>query len=193
MYKIPISGGPHTGKTTLLEALKAEFPDAYFVPEPATEAIEHELGLQEIDNSYIPNVPWIDYTKFGPAVADKSDELEALIPATTRLVFQDRSLIDTIGYARLNDFDSFVPEVRHRISLANYTLALFCEPVGEYAATQVRRETLDDAIRTHYFLREAYRESGIRVVELPAIAVAGRIAIVHEAIAGLGSSNYTRR
>lgn len=185
MYKIPISGGPHTGKTTLLEALKTEFPAAYFVPEPATEVIEHELGLQVADDSHIPNVPWIDYTKFGPAVADKSDELEALIPAGTKLAFQDRSLIDTIGYARLNDFDSFVPEVQRRVALANYTFALFCEPVGEYAATHVRHETSDEAFRTHAFLQAAYQESGIRVIGLPAISVAGRIAIIHEVIADL--------
>lgn len=103
MIKIPISGGPHTGKTTLLEALRHEFPDAYFVPEPATEVIEHELALHNSNPDYIPNVPWIDYKKFGPVVGERSVELEALIPTTARVAFQDRSLFDTIGYARLNN------------------------------------------------------------------------------------------
>jgi predicted ATPase len=185
MYKIPISGGPGTGKTTLFKALRAEFPDAYFVPEPATEVIEHEQGLHANDDSYVPNVPWLDYTKFGPAVADKSDELEAQIPPATKLVFQDRSLIDTIGYARLNDFDSFVPEVQRRVASAHYTLALFCEPVGKYATTHVRRETSDEAVQTHAFLRDAYNESGLQVIELPAVSVVIRLAIVHEVIANL--------
>jgi len=186
MYKITVSGGPHTGKTTLLEALHTEFPDAYFVPEPATEVIEHELGMQTTDNSYAPNVPWIDYKKFVPAVVDKSIELEAKIPTDTKLVFQDRSLIDNMGYARLNKFDDFVPRVQRLVAAANYTVALFCEPVGEYAANHVRRETHDEAIRTHKFLQQAYHESGIRVVELPPVSVAARIAMVHEIITDLG-------
>lgn len=185
MYKIPISGGPHTGKTTLIEALKSEFPDAYFVPEPATAVIEHELGLQAANDNHVPNVPWIDYKLFGPAVADKSEELEAQIPQGSQLVFQDRSLIDTIGYARLNNFDSFVPEVRRRVVAANYALALFCEPVGAYRTTGVRRESFNEAIHTHAYLRQAYTESGIQVIELPAVSIAARIAIVHEVVASL--------
>lgn len=188
MFKIPISGGPHTGKTTLLEALKDEFPEAYLVPEPATEVIEHELGLLSVDKDYTPNVPWIDYRKFGPVVADKSEELEAQVPDGIDLVFQDRCLIDTIAYAKLNDFDSFVPEVQRRVAVAKYTFALFCEPVGQYTASQVRRETSEDAIRTHTFLRDAYHESGIRVIELPPVTVEERLAIVHEALGSIVSS-----
>lgn len=183
--KIPVSGGPHSGKTTLLEALKAEYPDAYFVPEPATEVIEHELGMQTVDDGHIPNVPWIDYTRFGPAVADKSEELEAAIPPGTEIAFQDRSLIDTIAYAELNDFGIFVSEVRRRIVVANYAFALFCSPVGEYATTHIRRETTTEAARTHEYLRDAYRESGIPVIELPAVSVAARIAMVGEAMSKL--------
>ena len=35
MRKIPISGGPHSGKTTLLNALRKEYPAAHFLEEPA--------------------------------------------------------------------------------------------------------------------------------------------------------------
>jgi len=182
MRKIPISGGPHSGKTTLLEALKTEFPEAHFVPEPAETVITRELAKEAENPDYTPIVPWIDYTKFGPAVADESETLEAAIPATTTTVFQDRSLIDTIGYARLSGFESFVPEVQRRAKLANYTLALFCEPVGNYAATNIRRETVEEARVTHDFLAKAYDEAGIPIVHLPAVSVENRLQIVHESI-----------
>ena len=182
MLKIPISGGPHTGKTTLAEALRSEFADAYFVPEPAETVISRELAKQALNPDYIPVAPWIDYSIFGPAVADESMVLEADIPADARLVFQDRSLIDTIAYCRLNGFESFIPEVQKRIKLANYAVALFCEPVGTYTATDVRRETADEAKRTHDFLAEAYDESGIQIVHLPAVSVEDRIAIVRDVI-----------
>lgn len=180
--KIPISGGPHTGKTTLIEALKQEFPNAYFVPEPATEVIEHELSLQAQDSSYVPRVPWIDYAKFGPLVTQKSVELEAAIPKDADLAFQDRSLIDTVAYCRLNDFEKYLPEVRRRIAVARYAMAFFCEPVGNYTATQVRRETEDEARQTHDFLSEAYDEAGISIIHLPPVTVEERISIVRSEI-----------
>jgi len=182
MRKIPISGGPHSGKTTLLEALSGEFEDAYFVSEPAERVITRELAKQAEDATYTPNVPWIDYSKFGPEVADESVSLEAEIPDVADLVFQDRSLIDTIAYCRLNDFESFIPEVERRIKVARYSLALFCEPVGTYTATEVRRETAEEAKRTHDFLAESYDHSGITVIHLPAVPVPERLSIIRSAI-----------
>lgn len=182
MFKIPISGGPHTGKTTLLEALHREFREAYFVPEPAETVIARELAKQALNPDYTLVAPWIDYSIFGPAVADESVSLEADIPEKASLVFQDRSLIDTIAYCRLNGFEKFIPEVQRRIKLANYTLTLFCEPVGTYKVTDIRRETADEAKRTHDFLAQAYDESGIQIVHLPAVSVDDRIAIVRDAV-----------
>ncbi len=182
MRKIPISGGPHSGKTTLLEALKTEFPGAYFVPEPAETVITRELSKVAGDPTYTPVVPWIDYTKFGPAVADESEVLEAAIPSGVDIVFQDRCLIDTIGYALLNGFNSFVPEVQRRARIAHYAFALFCEPVGAYTPTDIRRETAEEARRTHGFLAQAYEEFGIPVVRLPAVPVDERISIIRDSI-----------
>jgi predicted ATPase len=188
MQKIPISGGPHSGKTTLLEALKVEFPDAYFVPEPAETVITRELAKQAIDASYEPIVPWIDYTTFGPAVADESEILEGQIPSSADLVFQDRSLIDTIGYCKLNKLDRFIPEVQRRVNLARYAFALFCEPVGDYTATEIRRETAAEAQLTHDYLGRAYDQSGIPIVHLPAVSVAERLMIIRTALANSGST-----
>jgi predicted ATPase len=167
----------------LLEALRSEFEDAYFVPEPAERVITRELAKQAHDATYTPNVPWIDYSKFGPEVADESVVLEAEIPDGADLVFQDRSLIDTIAYCRLNGFESFIPEVEKRIKVAKYLLALFCEPVGTYTATEVRRETAEEAQRTHDFLAEAYDHSGIMVIHLPAVSVQERLSIIRTTLA----------
>jgi predicted ATPase len=182
MRKIPLSGGPHSGKTTLFRALQERYPDAYFIPEPATEIIEHEQSLKLADDSHVLNVPWLDYKRFGPTVMKKSVELESQIPLDADLVFQDRSLIDTIAYARLNNFDNLVPQVQRRVAAANYAFAFFCEPVGEYAMTHVRQETSNEALLTHDYLRRAYDESGIPIVELPNIPVADRLTIVHRVI-----------
>ena len=109
MLVIPISGGPHTGKTRLNRELQQAFPGAIFIPEPATRVIERELALQERDTSHTPNVPWIDYRKFAPVVLAESVALEADIPESANLVFTDRCRIDTKAYCRLNNYTEFVP------------------------------------------------------------------------------------
>jgi predicted ATPase len=186
MVKIPISGGPHSGKTTLLGALKREFPNAYYVPEPAERVIRRELTKQGIMSEYVPRVPWLDYATFGPEVADESITLENEIPPKATIVFQDRSLIDTIGYARLNGFDSFIPTVDRYVRAAKYSFALFCEPVGTYKVTDVRRETPEEAELTHNYLAQAYEQSAIPVIHLPAISTEQRIAVIRTTIDNLG-------
>ncbi|HET9174034.1 MAG TPA: ATP-binding protein [Candidatus Saccharimonadales bacterium] len=182
MLKVPISGGPHAGKTTTLEALKLEFPEAYFVAEPAEVVISRELAKQVEDPTYEPVVPWVDYKKFCPIVTEESLRLEAEIPDNATLVFQDRSLIDNIGYCRLNGFDTFIPTVERYIAAARYTLALFCEPVGTYTATHVRRETVEEARLTHDHLSQAYDGSGVQMVHLPAVTLEERLTIIRNTI-----------
>lgn len=178
MYKIPISGGPHAGKTTILEALKTEFPEAHFLAEPAEIVISRELIKQEADPDYVPSVPWLDYSKFCPLVIEESLRLESEIPADAALVFQDRSLIDNIGYARLHGLDEFVLEAQRLTATANYAFALFCEPVGTYTATKIRRESPDEARLIHDSLAEAYNASGLDIVHLPPVSVEDRLAII---------------
>lgn len=186
--KIPISGGPHAGKTTLLEALHSEYPDAWFVPEPATHVIGRELEREACEPGYVPSVPWIEYSAFGPLVTQASIDLEAAIPEGRQVVFQDRSLIDTIAYCRVEGFERFIPEVERRIRAAKYAFALFCEPVGIYAASDVRREDVDKARWTHDLLAQAYEESGIPVVHLRAFegekstAIVNRVGLVRMAV-----------
>lgn len=182
MRKIVISGGPHSGKTTIFDALQSDFTDAYFVPEPAETVIRRELGRQALDTSYTPKVPWIDYTAFAPLVVAESIALEEAIPETVDVSFQDRSLIDNIAYRKLNDMEHSVQEVHELAVAANYSLALFCEPVGSYATTQIRREVIEEARLTHDYLTEAYDQFPIQVIHLPAVSVKERLQIIHSAV-----------
>ena len=182
MRKIPISGGPHAGKTTLLNALREEYPDAHFLEEPAERVIGRELAREEAEQAYTGTFPWNNYAAFSRLVLDASIELEAAIPSDADLVFQDRSIIDNIGYNKLNGLSDLLPEIAERIDVANYAFALFCQPVGTYTPTVIRRETPEDAQRTHEFLAEAYDNSGLMVVHLPAVTVPDRLQLIREVI-----------
>ncbi len=185
MRKIPISGGPHAGKTTIFEALKAEFPEAHFVPEPAEIVISRELAKQAEKPLYEPIVPWLNYDKFLPVVLEESLRLESEIPHSAKLVFQDRSLVDNIGYARVYGLDEAVPNMQRHVVAANYAFALFCEPVGTYTPTQVRRENDELAQNIHQKLAEAYEDVGIKVVHLPAVSVEDRMSLIRATIDAL--------
>jgi predicted ATPase len=176
--KIPISGGPHAGKTTLMGDLRERFPDAHFVPEPAELVIASELLQFEADSGYAMRVPWLDYINFASLAIAKSERLERDIPAYKKLAFQDRSLIDNIAYARINDGEQIIPGVREKIALAKYSFAMICEPVGEHTLTDIRRESADEAIAIHQALVTAYEESGLDVISIPAISREARVDLV---------------
>ena len=125
MKKVLISGGPHAGKTTLLNTLQRVYTDAHFLPEPATEVITRELEHKQRNSNYTPKVPWLNYYDFAPLVLEETLRLEAIIPKVSKLVFQDRSLIDTIAYLRLNNISDYQDETWEYIKTANYALAFF--------------------------------------------------------------------
>ena len=184
--KIPISGGPCTGKTTLVEALRERFPIAHFVDEPATQVIDRELSFAARHDDYEPVVPWSNYPDFATLAIAESEMLEAAIPPDTGVAFLDRSLVDNIAYGRINGFEDLLPDVRLRVWLARYSFALICQPLEKYLATEVRRETAEEALVTHAAIEEAYRESELEVVVLPPVSVAERVSLVEAALQSRG-------
>ena len=182
--KIPISGGPHTGKTTLIGALQERFPDAYFVDEPATRVIDRELEFAALHEDYEPQVPWLNYPAFAPKVIAESEKLEYDIPYG--LTFLDRSVIENSAYGRINGFEDLIPELEDKIWLANYDFALLCQPLGEYMLTGVRRETAEEALLTHAAIEEAYKKSDLEVVTLPPLSISDRVDLVEVALQSRG-------
>lgn len=180
MNKIPISGGPHTGKSTLIEALQARFPHAYFLPEPSTKITARELMRQEEDPSYSPLTPWSNVDQFDSTVIEEYVTQEAGLPDEDGLAFQDRSLWDSKAYCKLAGSEHLIPNIERRARAANYTFALFCEPVGIYTQTAIRRESPELALVRHEALRAAYASSGIEIVTLPTVSVEERLAIVEQ-------------
>lgn len=186
MRKFVIGGGPHTGKTTLLEALRPEMPaGTYFIPEPAGIIVRAELARQAIDNSYGPIMPYNDYPTLLSRAIAKSLELENAIPSETNDVVLDRSLIDNIGYARYHGYDSFVPDIKSYIQTAGYTAIFLCDFVGTYDQT-LRMGDENYAHKAHSRLTTAYQETGLPVVQVPAMSVSQRVDLFLASFDSLG-------
>lgn len=182
MLIVPLSGGPHSGKTTTFEALKDIYPEAYFVEEAAERLIDRELKKHEEDSDYEPITPDRNYPAFQPLVLEEQLGVEREIPTDANLVFSDRSLIDHIGYCNLNGLSERVPEIERYSKLADYAFAFFCEPVGEYKQTRIRRENPEEAKATHDAISLAYDLSDVQTVHLPAVSLEKRLDIIAETL-----------
>jgi predicted ATPase len=175
MPKIIISGGPHTGKTTLFNSLEQKYGgEAAFVSEPATTVIKNLGGTAIVSNP----------AEFCRQCIDVSILQESLASEKSSIVIQDRSLVDTVAYARRDGCDDLIPRLWHLIGLAEYSQVLFREPVGSYLNTYERYEDEETAQRTHGMLLTAYHEAGIPLVDVPAASVSERVNIASYYIDG---------
>ena len=185
MKKIIIAGGPHTGKTTLLDNMKVEYAGSgavFFVPEPATTVIAEQLSRQEQDPTYEPIMPTTRYREFAGLVVPRSVQLEGAIPPATRVAVLDRSLVDNIAYARLNECHDLVPQMHTAAEAAGYSAVFMCDFVGEYTQTNERREDEATAHLVHDAIQSAYDDFGIDVIKLPAVSVPERLEIVQDVL-----------
>jgi predicted ATPase len=187
MRKFIIGGGPHTGKTTLSEALQQEMPaDTHFIPEPAAILIQSELAEKDRDPSHQIILPTTDYPTFVSRAIAKSIELENNIPPGTSTAILDRSLIDNVGYARYFGHDECVPHIQEHAQTAGYTAIFLCDFVGTYDQTRFRMGDEKYAHRVHDLLTAAYEESGLPVVNMPPLSVPERVSLAVETMESFG-------
>ncbi len=167
-----ITGGPHTGKTTLLEALREALPLVGFVAEPATSVLR-ETG----DFSLLK-----DPLRFCKSCIAWSLQAESEVNSPSGLIVQDRSLIDTVAYSERDGCLDALPMLPAYIGLARYTVALRCDFIGEYTQSDVRTEGYSAARDIHELLAATYHDNGVPVIEIPTMPVSDRVNYVREII-----------
>jgi len=173
MEKYILTGGPCTGKTTLLKRLEEE---GYAIIEEVPRQIIHEeLEKQKLNPDYTPIVPWLDLLKFNKLLIKRQSSLESLVEAEK--VFLDRSLVDPLAYAKLGNID-LGNEIQGYIRKAAYTKAFFLEQLNLYIKDDERKESEEEGKKLHQAIYEAYRDSGIETIVVPAVSVEERLRIV---------------
>lgn len=185
MQKVVISGGPSTGKSTIFEALRSVYPDAYFVEEAAEIVIQTELDKKIIDTNYEPIMPVSDYRNFAPLVINQQISLEKNIPSDAKLVFMDRGIIDNLGYLAYNKIDEHTSLVHQHAESAAYTIAFFCEWLNKFEQTSIRRESPEQGLAIHKHLEDAYQSVDIPLIYLPPVSVEERLSIIDKKLSRL--------
>ncbi|CAN7482779.1 AAA family ATPase [Mesorhizobium sp. LjRoot246] len=166
-----LTGGPGSGKTTLIEALRR-----------AGFAASVEAGRGIIrDQSVIggPALPWHNRALFAELMLSwEMRSYQVAREQTGRPVFFDRGVPDTLGYLRLSGLP--VPEHADAARRFRYNRRVFVAPLWPeiFAQDEERKQTLDEAERTYHALVGVYTELGYELVPLPLAPVEERLRFI---------------
>ena len=174
LRRIVLTGGPGSGKTSLIEALAAA---GYAISPEAGRAVIRRQQMIEGEA-----LPWKDRTLFAELMLDRELEAHARADGADRPVFFDRGVPDVVGYLTLCGLP--VPAHMERAAHEVRYDRVFIAPVWPeiFGQDAERRQDLDEARRTFDAMAEVYPRFGYDLIELPKASVAERLAFVLETI-----------
>ncbi len=170
-----ITGGPGSGKSTLIDAL-----------EKRGYARTVEAGRAIIQNQVAISgraLPWVDPALFAERMLDWEMRSYRMAEREIGAVFFDRGIPDVLGYLRLMSLP--VPE--HMAAAAEqfrYNRRVFIAPPWPeiFQPDRERKQNFEEAIRTYAALAEAYTGLGYELIELPRAEVEERARFVSDMV-----------
>ena len=160
-----LSGGPGTGKTSLLLALKERGFRCF-------EEISRKIITQELENES-DILPWKDLHRFSEKVI--RERIQQYHDAEDGLNIYDRSIIDSLAYMEKDKLS--IPEAWRRMTgeFLYESLVFVTPPWPEiYRIDSERRESPEDLMEIHEALVNLYQRSGYTVDIIPRMSVQER-------------------
>jgi predicted ATPase len=168
-----LTGGPGSGKSTLIEALRAACYSG--MPEAGRGVIQDQMAIGG------GALPWNNPTLFAEMMLAWVMRSYRNAQQGPGVVFFDRGVVDVAGYLRLLGMP--VPKhVEKAIELFRYNREVFVAPPWEeiFEQDHERKQDFNEAIRTCEAVTAAYLEFGYELVELPRASVEERVRFVLE-------------
>ncbi|RJQ74113.1 ATPase [Pseudonocardiaceae bacterium YIM PH 21723] len=165
---IALTGGPGSGKTTVIELLRAA---GYATAPEAGRAIIRQQ--QAIGGSALP---WADRSLFAELMLAWELRSHQWALDQPGPVFFDHAVPSVAGYLRLCELP--VPShVDSAARLFRYHPTVFVAPPWPdiYRTDTERQQSADEAVATHDALVATYRHYGYRLVELPRTSPQNRL------------------
>lgn len=170
---VVITGGPGSGKTSLLDALQSQ---GY---ERSSEAGRGIIQQQVAIGGRA--LPWDDRLLFAELMLSWEMRSYEMALQTSGIVFFDRGVPDVAGYLRL--IGQPVPEhVRKAVETFRYHRQVFIAPPWReiFAQDRERKQDFDEAVRTYDALAATYIEHGYELVEILRVSINERVKFVRE-------------
>jgi predicted ATPase len=170
-----ITGGPGSGKTTLIDAL-ARAGHAH-APEAGRAIIQQQVAVDG------PALPWRDPALFTELMLCWEMRSYRAFRDRDEPVFFDRGVPDLVGYCRL--IGRLVPaHIVRAADLCRYSRRVFVAPPWPEIFTQdsERKQTFEEARHTFEAVSGAYRDFGYELVILPCVPVEERLRFVLQMI-----------
>jgi len=173
MSRIVLTGGPGSGKTSVIENL-SDMGYKIF-PEPARTLIDHyKLHSPEL----LPAISKENRVAFAKAIEDIS--IKSYLENTVG--FYDRSILDEIGY-RMRYNVEISSELEKAAKELRYT-TVFIFPFWPeiFKNDDVRHETADEAKIIYEYLHSAYTKYGYSPIIVPKMNIKDRTNFILENI-----------
>ena len=171
-----VTGGPGSGKSTLIAALAAQ--GFATMPEAGRAVIRAQTAA---GGSALPAT---DPAAFAEAMLRMDIRSYRDAQDQDGVVFFDRGIPDVAGYLRLTGL-SVPAHVYEAASGLRYNRRVFIAPPWRdiFRQDAERKQDFAEAVRTAEAMRAIYRELGYELMELPCAPVQARVRFVTNAIA----------
>jgi predicted ATPase len=170
-----VTGGPGSGKSSLLDALEqAGYSRSV---EAGRAIIRDQVAIGGLA------LPWADRDAFAELMLAREMRSYRQAERAEGPVFFDRSVVDVIGYMRLEGLA--VPDhARKAAETFRYHRRVFIAPAWEeiYTGDAERKQNFEEAARTEKAMREVYTAYGYDLVELPRVPVKERVEFVLQCV-----------
>ena len=166
-----ITGGPGSGKTTVLRELERE--GFRCAPEVARQIIQEQVRQGG------KALPWADRGRYTDLMLDRSIQSYKEHTPAVGPTFSDRGIPDTLAYACLIGVPDveFIRRACHRY---RYAPQVFLAPPWKdiYETDSERKQDFDEAERTCELVARIYRECAYKLLELPTSAPNARAKFI---------------
>lgn len=166
-----ITGGPGSGKSTLIDALAA-----------TGLATSAEVGRQIIKEERAAGgnaLPWADHLAFAERMTAREIAAHDIALASGKTVVLDRGVPDVVGFLRVSSL-AVPAAIDAAARRCRYNARVFIAPwwADIFTTDAERKQSAEEARATFGVMVDTYRAYGYRLVELPRTPVAQRVAFV---------------